>query len=153
MSTYLSALRVPSMTTSPHPSTALMQPHTITLPPPCYSVWTERWLATADVTDNYRGYEECDVTKRAGNIKEGSLTVVHGTGDLGVHYHHAMLMSSTLVQAGILFNQISYPDEGHGLEGVSSHLHKVLDQVWDNCFGVLDYTEWEQGTSYFSFKS
>lgn len=70
------------------------------------SVWTERWLATADVTDNYRGYEECDVTKRAGNIKEGSLTVVHGTGDLGVHYHHAMLMSSTLVQAGILFNQI-----------------------------------------------
>ncbi|XP_073987647.1 inactive dipeptidyl peptidase 10-like isoform X2 [Rhodnius prolixus] len=117
------------------------------------SVWTERWLATADVTDNYRGYEECDVTKRAGNIKEGSLTVVHGTGDLGVHYHHAMLMSSTLVQAGILFNQISYPDEGHGLEGVSSHLHKVLDQVWDNCFGVLDYTEWEQGTSYFSFKS
>ncbi|KAF6198949.1 hypothetical protein GE061_006972 [Apolygus lucorum] len=80
------------------------------------SVWTERWLHTANVTDNYRGYEEADVTKKVGNLKTKKFLVLDSTHDFEVHYQHAMLVVKALVQEDIIFKHLSYPDEGHDLK-------------------------------------
>lgn len=32
-------------------------------------------------TDNYIGYEKADVTKKAANIKDKKLLLIHGTAD------------------------------------------------------------------------
>ncbi|BET02364.1 Prolyl oligopeptidase family [Nesidiocoris tenuis] len=117
------------------------------------SVWTERWLHTANITDNYRGYEDADITKKVGNLKDKKFLLLDSTYDFEVHYQHAMLMVRALVQADLIFKHLSYPDEGHGLVDVQNHLHRMMDQFWTDCFGELDFEEWESGTNAFAFKS
>ncbi|KAL1115044.1 hypothetical protein AAG570_007075, partial [Ranatra chinensis] len=70
------------------------------------SVWTERWLATANLTDNLRGYEESDLTRRVGNLKDRKYLVIHGTGDMVANYQHPMLLVKALIQEGVLFKHI-----------------------------------------------
>ena len=43
----------------------------------------------------------------------------HGVADDNVHYQHSMLLTRALEENDIQFVQHSYPDENHGLGGVS----------------------------------
>jgi dipeptidyl aminopeptidase/acylaminoacyl peptidase len=67
------------------------------------SVYTERYMGTPNVTDNYRGYEEADVTKRAGNLRNKLFLLIHGTADHTVHYQQSMLLVRALTDQGVLF--------------------------------------------------
>lgn len=67
------------------------------------SVYTERYMGTPNVTDNYRGYEEADVTKRAGNLRNKLFLLVHGTADHTVHYQQSMMLVRALTDQGVLF--------------------------------------------------
>lgn len=132
------------------------------------------------MTDNYRGYEEADVSKKAGNLREKRFLLVHGTADLRAHYLQSMLLVRALAREGALFqHQVSlaglgssqlllcvfqvrfadlgaylqtYPDEGHDFLGVRDHLYRSMDAFWDDCFGPLDLEDWEDGVGLFSFK-
>ena len=55
---------------------------------------------------NYKGYEEADATKVAGNLKGKKFLLVHGTGDDNVHFHHSMMLSHSLIEEGVLFKQM-----------------------------------------------
>jgi len=46
-----------------------------------------------------------------------------------------MLMKS-LERANILFKQITYPDEDHGLASMRPHLYHSLDRFFGACFGL-----------------
>lgn len=72
------------------------------------SIFAERYLRTPNVTDNYRGYEEADVSKKAGNLREKRFLLVHGTADLRAHYLQSMLLVRALAREGALFqHQVS----------------------------------------------
>ncbi|RZF33297.1 hypothetical protein LSTR_LSTR007642 [Laodelphax striatellus] len=116
------------------------------------SMWTERIMGTPNVTDNYRGYEESDVSKRAGNLRSKPLLLVHGTADQRVPYQHSMILVRALVDVGALFRHMTYPDEGHDLSGVRTHLHHAMESFLDDCFGPLDFADWEVGTGFFSLR-
>jgi len=67
------------------------------------SAFTERYMGLPNVTDNYRGYEESDVTKRAGNLREKLFLLIHGTADDNVHYQQSMMLIQALTAEGVLF--------------------------------------------------
>ncbi|XP_075238106.1 dipeptidyl peptidase 4-like [Lycorma delicatula] len=116
------------------------------------SLFSERIMGTPNVTDNYRGYEESDISKRAGNLRDKPYLLIHGTADNTVHYQHSMILVRAFTEGGILFRQQTYPDENHSFEGVQMHLYRMMESFWDECFGPLDFVEWEVGTSFFSFR-
>ncbi|XP_067000020.2 inactive dipeptidyl peptidase 10 [Anabrus simplex] len=116
------------------------------------SAYAERYMGTPNVTDNYRGYEESDVTKRAGNLRDKLFLLIHGTADDTVHYQQSMMLVKALTDEGVLFRHQTYPDEGHTFSGVQDHFYKAMESFFDDCFGPIDFEEWEVGTSFFSFK-
>ncbi|XP_046386963.1 inactive dipeptidyl peptidase 10-like isoform X2 [Ischnura elegans] len=116
------------------------------------SAYTERYMGLPNVTDNYRGYEEADMTKRAGNLREKMFLLIHGTADDNVHYQQSMMLIKALTEEGVLFRHHTYPDENHSFSGVKEHLYRSMEAFLDDCFGPLDFEEWEIGTSFFTFK-
>lgn len=72
------------------------------------SVYTERYMGSPHVYpgSNYKGYEAADATKMAGNLKDKMFLLIHGTADDNVHYHHSMMLAKSLVDEGVLFQQM-----------------------------------------------
>ncbi|XP_071527492.1 dipeptidyl peptidase 4 isoform X2 [Panulirus ornatus] len=100
------------------------------------SVYTERYMGSPHVHpgSNYKGYEAADATKVAGNLKEKMFLLIHGTADDNVHYHHSMMLAKALVDEGVLFQQMTYADENHGLTGVKEHLYHTMDKFLADCY-------------------
>ncbi|XP_045111880.1 inactive dipeptidyl peptidase 10-like isoform X1 [Portunus trituberculatus] len=100
------------------------------------SVYTERYMGSPRVYpgSNYKGYEAADATKVVGNLKGKMFLLVHGTADDNVHYHHSMMLAKALVDEDVLFQQMTYADENHGLTNVKEHLYRTLDKFLADCF-------------------
>lgn len=100
------------------------------------SVYTERYMGSPHVYpgSNYKGYEAADATKMAGNLKDKMFLLIHGTADDNVHYHHSMMLAKSLVDEGVLFQQMTYADENHGLAGVKEHLYKTMNKFLADCY-------------------
>lgn len=60
----------------------------------------------ATVTDNYRGYDESDLTNRVTNFRDKKLLLIHGTADKLVHYQHSMLLVRAFAEKGVLFRHM-----------------------------------------------
>ncbi|XP_049834245.1 inactive dipeptidyl peptidase 10-like isoform X2 [Schistocerca gregaria] len=116
------------------------------------SAYSERYMGLPEGEDNYLGYEKADVTKRAGNLQDKMFLLIHGTADHTVHYQQSMLLVRALTKEGVLFRHQTYPDEGNTFSGVKNHLYRVMESFFNDCFGPLDFEEWEFGTNLFSFK-
>lgn len=72
------------------------------------SFFTEKLMGTPNVTDNYRGYEESDLSKRAGNLRDKPFLLIHGSADNTVHFQHSMILVHALTEEGIMFrHQVS----------------------------------------------
>ncbi|KAK4304092.1 hypothetical protein Pmani_023954 [Petrolisthes manimaculis] len=100
------------------------------------SVYTERYMGSPHVYpgSNYKGYENADATKVVGNLRDKMFLLIHGTADDNVHYQHSMMLASALVHENVLFQQMTYPDEKHGLVGVKEHLYRTLDKFLSDCY-------------------
>ncbi|XP_055372089.1 inactive dipeptidyl peptidase 10 isoform X2 [Condylostylus longicornis] len=101
------------------------------------STYSERYLSFPNVTDNYKGYEEADLTKYVNNLREKYFLLVHGTADDNVHFQQSMILAKALASKGVLFKQQIYPDEGHSLAGVKRHLYRSMTGFFDDCFKKL----------------
>ncbi|XP_071447792.1 prolyl endopeptidase FAP isoform X1 [Hetaerina americana] len=98
------------------------------------SAYAERYMGLPNVTGNYKGYEEADVTRRAEHFRDKMFYVVHGTADDNVHLQQSMALARALTAKGVLFRQQVYPDESHGLTGVRRHLYRSMAHFLDDCF-------------------
>lgn len=98
------------------------------------SAYTERYMGLPNVTDNYKGYDEADVCKKAHLLKDKMFYLIHGTADDNVHLQQSMALVKALSDAGVLFRQQMYPDESHSLGGVKKHLYRSMGQFFDDCF-------------------
>merc|ERR1719242_1214655 len=99
------------------------------------SIYTERYLGLPTPDDNLRGYQASDVNSKAKKLANKKYLMVHGTADDNVHYQQSMMFSRALEEADVLFKQISYPDEAHGLVGLRPHFyHTLTDFLINDCF-------------------
>lgn len=100
------------------------------------SIYTERFMGLPTPKDNLAGYNRTDITRRVEGIRGKKYMLIHGTGDDNVHYQQAMALAKALEHNDILFEQITYTDEAHGLEHVSPHFYHTMDKFWNKCFGL-----------------
>ncbi|KAJ8870518.1 hypothetical protein PR048_029541 [Dryococelus australis] len=83
------------------------------------SAYTERYMGLPNITGNYKGYEESDVTKRVDKLRDKMFYLVHGTADDNVHFQQSMVLAKALANKGILFRQQLVLFPGHQLLYVS----------------------------------
>ncbi|KAL5290049.1 DPP10 family protein [Megaselia abdita] len=98
------------------------------------SIYTERFMQTP--TQNPEGYKQGRLSTLATKFQNKKFLLVHGTLDDNVHYQQAMVLAKNLERADILFKQISYADEDHGLINVRPHLYHSLNRFFDDCFNL-----------------
>lgn len=100
------------------------------------TIYTERYMGLPSLQDNLEGYINSALTRIAPDIRNKEYMLVHGTLDDNVHYQQSMMLAKTLEQNDVLFQQMSYPDEEHGLSGVRPHLYHTLGNFIDSCFNL-----------------
>lgn len=98
------------------------------------SAYTERYMSSPNVTDNYKGYEEGDLTVYADQLRDKQFLLIHGTADDNVHIQQSMTLAKSLSGRGVLFQQIVYPDENHSLGGVKRHVFRSIGRFFEDCF-------------------
>ncbi|XP_055640244.1 venom dipeptidyl peptidase 4 [Toxorhynchites rutilus septentrionalis] len=98
------------------------------------SIYTERYMGVPTAKDNTEGYKRGDVSQYVSGMKNHSFLLIHGNADDNVHYQNAMVFVRALVLEDVEFEQMSYPDEAHGLSGVQQHLYHTMDNFWNECF-------------------
>lgn len=84
------------------------------------AVYTEKFLQTPQL--NPAGYDEYSPYLNAGSL-QGSLLMIHGTGDDNVHFQHAVAMEDALIHAGKQFRTFFYPDKNHAIPGPKTRTH------------------------------
>ena len=53
-----------------------------------------------------------------------------------VHYQQSMMLTRALEEADVLFQQLSYPDENHGIVQLRPHFyHSLSNFILNTCFG------------------
>ncbi|XP_060656606.1 venom dipeptidyl peptidase 4 isoform X1 [Drosophila nasuta] len=96
------------------------------------SIYTERYMNVPEA--NEAGYAKSRLSTRAQQLRGKKYLLVHGTSDDNVHYQQSMILAKNLERHDILFKQISYADEDHGLANVRPHLYHSLDRFFGECF-------------------
>lgn len=104
------------------------------------TIYTERYMGLPSLRDNLEGYMNSALTRIASDIRNKQYLLVHGTLDDNVHYQQSMMLAKALEHNDVLFQQMSYPDEEHGLTGVRPHLYHTLGNFIDNCFNLQQQT-------------
>lgn len=100
------------------------------------TIYTERYMGLPTPEDNLEAYKKSDVTAQAEKLRNKKLLIVHGTADDNVHYQQSMMLTRALEEADVLFQQLSYPDENHGIVGLRPHFyHSLSNFILNDCFG------------------
>lgn len=100
------------------------------------SIYTERFMGS--IVDNYNGYVQASLIKKAKLLKDKQFLLIHGTRDDNVHYQNSMLFAKVLERNDIMFRQMSYPDEDHGLKSVQPHFYHTIQYFFEECFAKTE---------------
>ncbi|XP_044742595.1 venom dipeptidyl peptidase 4 isoform X2 [Chrysoperla carnea] len=100
------------------------------------SIYTERYMRLPVPSDNLKGYENSKLLNQVEALRNKTYFLVHGVMDDNVHYQQSMMLSRVLERNDIMFRQLSYPDEDHGLAGVRRHLYHNLENFLDECLDI-----------------
>jgi len=91
------------------------------------TIYTERYMGLPE--DNPDGYERSSVVNTADDLS-GKLLLVHGTGDVNVHMQNSIQMVDELIDAGINFDFMVYPQGQHSISTQRDRIHlfqKITD--------------------------
>ncbi|XP_047987143.1 uncharacterized protein LOC125226995 [Leguminivora glycinivorella] len=97
------------------------------------TMYTERYMGVPTAEDNLAGYQAGDVTLMAERLRGKNLLLMHGNADDNVHFQNAAKLMRALQELDIDFDQMSYPDEAHSLEGVGLHRYNAMNAYWEKC--------------------
>lgn len=84
------------------------------------TIYTERFMQTPQM--NPEGYRRGSAMTYAHQI-EGNYLLVHGMGDDNVHFQNTVEMVNRLVEAGVPFETMYYPNRNHGIYGGNTREH------------------------------
>lgn len=92
------------------------------------TVYTERYMGLANSNDNYKGYDNANVSSKAHNFKGKHFMLIHGTADDNVHFQHTAQFVKALTEADVDFRIQVYSDKNHAIGGktTSRHLHRTI---------------------------
>ena len=93
-------------------------------------IYTERYMGLNSVGDNQAGYNTSSLLNKVEKLRGKVFQLNHGVADDNVHYQQSMFLIKALEVADIAFDQQSFPDENHGLGGVSKFLYRSFDNFW-----------------------
>ncbi len=98
------------------------------------TIYTERFMRTPQ--ENPDGYDDNSPINHVDKIR-GDYLLVHGTADDNVHYQNAIEMADTLIEAGVDFEMMIYPDHNHGIFTSSArlHLYRLMTDFLDRSIG------------------
>ncbi|XP_014233663.1 dipeptidyl aminopeptidase-like protein 6 [Trichogramma pretiosum] len=111
------------------------------------SAYAEKYMGYPNVSSNYQGYLEADLTRKVKDLKGKKFFLIHGTADSNVQFQQSLVLSRHLTDSGILFRQQIYPDIDHSLSGVKEHLYLSMIQFLEDCFVKLTRVEPKAGLS------
>ncbi|XP_023344643.1 venom dipeptidyl peptidase 4 isoform X3 [Eurytemora carolleeae] len=92
------------------------------------SIYTERYMSTPQ--DNYEGYNKSTPLWKLENLRNKSYLVLHGTEDDNVHFQQSMFIVQELEKQNILFDQVSYPDQDHGIGVYLEHVMHTVSEFF-----------------------
>ncbi len=84
------------------------------------TIYTERYMGLPQ--ENAEGYRESSPVHRANQLS-GNLLLVHGTGDDNVHFQNSVQMVDALIDAGIQFDFMIYPQQQHSISPTTDRIH------------------------------
>ncbi|MDX1640017.1 MAG: prolyl oligopeptidase family serine peptidase, partial [Balneolaceae bacterium] len=89
------------------------------------TIYTERFMQTPQM--NPEGYKKGSPLYDAEKIT-GNYLLIHGTGDDNVHFQNSVEMVNQLVEAGVQFETMFYPDRNHSIYGGNTrrHLYRMM---------------------------
>ncbi|XP_063704179.1 venom dipeptidyl peptidase 4 isoform X2 [Culicoides brevitarsis] len=98
------------------------------------SIYTERFMDIPK--NNFEAYVKSRLSTMVEGFRNKQFMLIHGTLDDNVHFQQSMALARSLEKADILFKEVSYPDEDHGLGGVRPHLYHTLGKFFEDCFEI-----------------
>jgi dipeptidyl-peptidase-4 len=90
------------------------------------TIYQERYMGLPQ--ENVDGYKRGSAINFARDL-QGSLLIVHGSGDDNVHYQGSELLVNRLIELGKPFDFMTYPDRTHAISegpGTTVHLYHLL---------------------------
>jgi len=94
------------------------------------SIYQERYSGL--LSEYEAGYRQGSPINFASQL-EGSLLIIHGTGDDNVHYQGTERLINELVKLNKQFDFMPYPNRRHGIvegEGTSLHMHTMMSNYF-----------------------
>lgn len=77
------------------------------------SAYTERYMRRPQVNEG--GYDASDLSTMVRDMK-GDLLIMHGLADDNVHVEHTLKLTEALIEAGVHFEEMLYPNDNHFLK-------------------------------------
>ncbi|KAI0215541.1 Dipeptidyl aminopeptidase-like protein 6 [Lamellibrachia satsuma] len=87
------------------------------------TVYTERYMGLANSNDNFRGYDNANVSRKADQFKGKSIMLIHGTGDDNVHFQHTAHLIKALTEADVDYRIQLYTDSNHEILSSNTDKH------------------------------
>lgn len=103
------------------------------------SIWTERYLDRPE--DNPEGYRLSSPVTHAARLRD-ALLLVHGTADDNVHAQNSMVLARRFLDAGVPFEQATYPGEKHALKTAASrHFFAKMAEFFERTLTAVEVTD------------
>ena len=64
------------------------------------------------------------------SVRDNTLLLVHGTQDEQVGVSNTWALTQALVNHGVLFKQMIYPDASHSLNKVREHFFRTMEKYF-----------------------
>ncbi len=98
------------------------------------TIYTERYMRTPQ--ENPDGYDDNSPINHVDKIR-GNYLLVHGTADDNVHYQNTLEMADALINAGVDFELMIYPDHNHAIFNSKArlHLYRLMTDFLDRFIG------------------
>jgi len=94
------------------------------------TIYTERYMGLPTEADNWANYNASSVMNHIENIRSKQFLLVHGNADDNVHFQQSMMLARQLEKDDVMFSQLSYPEENHGINGpgMRRHLYHSIER-------------------------